>query len=93
MEALRIATDGVPRFYGETAAYGGVEPGSAADLVLLDKNPLTDIHNTRRVAAVWVEENGLTVRNWTSYCGRWNRPQREIAGNWAIGSRPPRRCR
>ncbi|HMF75913.1 MAG TPA: amidohydrolase family protein [Bryobacteraceae bacterium] len=52
MEALRIATDGIPRFYGETAGYGAVEPGSAADLVLLDADPLADIHNTSRIAAV-----------------------------------------
>jgi imidazolonepropionase-like amidohydrolase len=29
-----------------------VEPGKAADLVLLDANPLDDIAHTRRIAAV-----------------------------------------
>ena len=31
---------------------GTIEPGKAADLVLLDKDPLADIHNTRSIRAV-----------------------------------------
>ncbi len=31
---------------------GTVEKGKMADLVLLDANPLTDINNTRKIAAV-----------------------------------------
>jgi imidazolonepropionase-like amidohydrolase len=31
---------------------GTVAPGKLADLVLLDANPLVDIRNTRRIAAV-----------------------------------------
>jgi len=31
---------------------GTVEPGKLADLVLLDADPLRDIANTRRIAAV-----------------------------------------
>ena len=56
MEALRIATDGVAMFYGETQSFGGVEPGQAADLVLLDADPLADIRNTRRIAGVLVRD-------------------------------------
>jgi hypothetical protein len=64
MEALAVATNGVPSFYGETTASGAVEPGQMADLVLLDGNPATDIRNTRRIAAVslrgkWLERAEL----------------------------------
>jgi imidazolonepropionase-like amidohydrolase len=31
---------------------GTIAPGKLADLVLLDANPLLDIRNTRRIAAV-----------------------------------------
>ena len=34
------------------AELGTVEPGKIADLVLLEGDPLADIKNTRRVAAV-----------------------------------------
>ena len=43
-------------FYGETQSFGGVEPGQAADLVLLDADPLADIRNTRRIAGVLVRD-------------------------------------
>jgi Imidazolonepropionase and related amidohydrolases len=33
---------------------GTIEVGKAADLVLLDANPLTDIHNTKTIRAVFV---------------------------------------
>jgi predicted amidohydrolase YtcJ len=58
MQALAVATNGVPRFYGETGASGAIAPGQVADLVLLDANPVTDIRNTTRI-------RGLGVR------GRW----------------------
>lgn len=38
---------------------GIIEPGRAADLVLLTANPLDDIRNTRRIA--WVMQGGRTV--------------------------------
>lgn len=52
MEVLRIATSGVPRYFREDAHIGTVESGYAADLVLLDANPVADIANTRRVNGV-----------------------------------------
>jgi hypothetical protein len=64
MQALAVATNGVPRFYGETGGSGAVEPGQTADLVLLDANPVADIRNTTRIRAVsvggrWLERTEL----------------------------------
>jgi hypothetical protein len=52
LEALRTATINPARFLGLDAASGGVVVGGTADLVLLDANPLQDISNTKRIAAV-----------------------------------------
>ena len=51
-QALRTATLNPAEFLGRRADFGTVEKGRVADLVLLDANPLEDIHNTRRIAAV-----------------------------------------
>ncbi|MBZ5507767.1 MAG: amidohydrolase family protein [Acidobacteriia bacterium] len=51
-ESLRTATLNPAIFMGEEADYGAVAAGKVADLVLLDANPLEDIRNTRKVAAV-----------------------------------------
>ena len=50
--ALQTATVNPARFLGRTADFGAVAKGKIADLVLLDANPLDDIRNTRRIAAV-----------------------------------------
>jgi imidazolonepropionase-like amidohydrolase len=52
MEALQAATRGPAAFLGETDSSGTVERGKAADLVLLDANPLEDIRNSRKIRAV-----------------------------------------
>ena len=51
-EALRAATIAPAIFFGATDSLGAVEPGKRADLVLLDANPLDDIHNTTTIRAV-----------------------------------------
>jgi len=51
-EALRAATYNAAAWFGETARRGAVAPGQAADLVLLDANPLENVANVRRVHGV-----------------------------------------
>jgi imidazolonepropionase-like amidohydrolase len=52
MEALQAATLNSARFLGKTETYGTIQVGRAADLVLLDMNPLEDISHTRKIHAV-----------------------------------------
>jgi len=54
MEALQAATINPAKFLGTTDSLGTIEKGKIADLVLLDANPLTDIHNTQMINAVFV---------------------------------------
>lgn len=51
-EVLRAATVSPARFLGLADSLGTVAPGRAADLVVLEGDPLRDIANTRRVAYV-----------------------------------------
>jgi amidohydrolase family protein len=81
MQALAVATNGVARFYGETSAFGAIEPGQMADLVLVDASPVVDIRNTQRIQGV-------------SMGGRWldraelDRLLRELQDSAAGGCRP-----
>jgi len=52
MQALQAATSGPAEFLNLTAQQGTITPGKRADLLLLDANPLDDIHNTQKIRAV-----------------------------------------
>ena len=54
LEALQAATINPARFFGMQDKLGTVETSKLADLVLLNGNPLDDIHNTQRIQAVVV---------------------------------------
>jgi imidazolonepropionase-like amidohydrolase len=52
MQALQAATKHPAEFLGKLQTQGTIEQGKFADLLLLDANPLDDIHNTRRIRAL-----------------------------------------
>jgi imidazolonepropionase-like amidohydrolase len=52
LEALQTATLNPARFFQMEDQFGTIEKGKFADLVFLDANPLDDIRNTQKVAAV-----------------------------------------
>ncbi len=51
-QALASATRAGPAWFDEIDRYGAIRPGMAADLVLLDRNPLEDIAATRAIRLV-----------------------------------------
>lgn len=52
MKALQAATRDPAEYLGLGGALGTIEEGKRADLVLLDADPLADMANIRRIAAV-----------------------------------------
>lgn len=52
LEAIRAATANAARILGADRDLGTVAVGKLADLVILDRDPTTDIRNTRRIAQV-----------------------------------------
>jgi imidazolonepropionase-like amidohydrolase len=60
MEALQTATLNPAKFLGMDDRLGTIEKGKLADLVLLDANPLDDIRNTQKIAAVVVNGRYLS---------------------------------
>ncbi len=55
-QVIRSATADAARAM-QTPGVGQIAPGRWADLLVLDADPLADIHNTRRIASVWVAGN------------------------------------
>ncbi len=51
--ALRSATINAAIFAGVDDAYGSIEIGKSADVILLDANPLEDVRHTRRISALF----------------------------------------
>jgi imidazolonepropionase-like amidohydrolase len=59
-DALKTATLNPAKFMRREKDLGTIERGKLADLILLDANPLEDIKNTKRIAAVMVNGKYLT---------------------------------
>jgi len=56
LEVLRCATVNGSKIVGRPQDLGSIEPGKLADLLIMDKSPLDDIHNTNTIH--WVMKNG-----------------------------------
>jgi imidazolonepropionase-like amidohydrolase len=63
MQVLMSATRNPAEYLGELDRRGTIEKGKAADLVLLDADPLKDIRNTQRINAVIQNGKLLTRRD------------------------------
>jgi imidazolonepropionase-like amidohydrolase/Tol biopolymer transport system component len=57
LEVIRSATIDGANYLGLDADIGSIEPGKLADLMIMDRNPLTDIHNTESIRFVMI--NGV----------------------------------
>ncbi len=58
-DALATGTSNPARFFGREGDFGVVAKGARADLVLLNRNPLADIDNTRSIEGVMVRGRWL----------------------------------
>jgi len=63
LDALQTATLNPAKFLGMEDRLGTVDKGKLADLVLLDANPLDDIRNTQKIAAVIVNGRYLSRKD------------------------------
>ena len=54
MQVLVAATGAAAECHGKAGQIGTLQPGAAADLLVLDANPLDDIRNTRKIRSVWI---------------------------------------
>jgi imidazolonepropionase-like amidohydrolase len=61
MQAIVAATGTNAEILGGATQFGTLQPGRRADFMVLDANPLDDIHNTERLASVW--QSGKTVHS------------------------------
>mgnify|MGYP001587379765 FL=1 len=52
LQALQASVINGPRFLGKSQHYGAIAPGKAADILILDHNPLADIAATRQIRGV-----------------------------------------
>jgi imidazolonepropionase-like amidohydrolase len=56
-QVLRSATADAAACIQRQDRVGTIEPGKWADFMVLDRNPLEDVRNTRTIHSVWVAGN------------------------------------
>jgi len=82
LHVLRAGTLNGAKTLGFDAQLGSLEVGKLADLIVLDENPLVDIHNTNTVRYTMV--NGrLYDSNTVNEIGNYNRPRGKFY--WEVG--------
>ncbi len=54
MQALVAATGDAARCHGKQGEVGSIQPGAAADFLIVKGNPLQDIKATRAIQSVWI---------------------------------------
>jgi imidazolonepropionase-like amidohydrolase len=59
MQVIQLATKNGAEFLGESKNLGTLEAGRWADLIVLNKNPLEDIRNTRSIEQVFIAGNRI----------------------------------
>jgi imidazolonepropionase-like amidohydrolase len=82
-DVLRAATLSPSEYFGLQDRSGTVESGKVADLLLLDANPLDDVRNTQRIAAV-VFNGNLYER---ADLDRISRHVERQARSWTVGAK------
>jgi imidazolonepropionase-like amidohydrolase len=58
MDAIKSATSDNARWLGDNSI-GTIAPGKWADLLVLDKDPVADIHNTETINSVYIAGNSI----------------------------------
>jgi imidazolonepropionase-like amidohydrolase len=90
LQALRTATINPARAHGLDRDLGSIEPGKLADLVVLDKNPLEDIHNTISVRYTMINgellDGNLNAVAGGTYRARPFWFQQSAGGNYSQGT-------
>jgi imidazolonepropionase-like amidohydrolase len=56
-QVLKASTGDAAKCIGQAGKVGTIEKGAWADLVIMEKNPLEDIRNTRTMESVWIAGN------------------------------------
>jgi imidazolonepropionase-like amidohydrolase len=86
LEALRVATVFGAEAIGMLQDVGSLESGKLADLLVLDRDPLDDIHNTNTIR--YVMKNGELFEA-SSLDRVWPTPKK-LEKQWWQGTDPPR---